>query len=245
MARLSTYGIDAKPELQDKVIGTDTSPGANLRTKNYSLQEIVDLFNQGNSLGVADQTIYKFQSDISEGRDTGTISFIAGGGVGNSFASATTLLISKTAAGGGNIANFLALFNGKDIILAETKNINNFGRYKISSIADYVPDTNFLEITLDVTASNGVFAIDGYYIFSEFQNPSTSGDSSFAYTQAVAAEEWGDGTPKMVTHNLNKFPSITVIDTANTVVTGEYTYIDKNNVTLTFSAAFAGKAYLN
>ena len=239
MARLSTYGIDAKPELQDKVIGTDTSPGANLRTKNYSLQEIVDLFNQGNSLGVADQTIYKFQSDISQGRETGTISFIAGGGVGNPFAATTTLLISKTAAGGGNIANFLALFNGKDIILAETKNINNFGRYKISSIADYVPDTNFLEITLDVTASNGVFAIDGYYIFSEFQNPSTGGDSSFAYTQAVAEDTWN------IQHNMGKFPSITVIDTANTVVTGQYTYIDNNNVTLNFSAAFAGKAYLN
>lgn len=239
MARLSTYGIDAKPELQDKVIGTDTSPGANLRTKNYSLQEIVDLFNQGNSLGVADQTIYKFQSDISEGRDTGTISFIAGGGVGNPFATTNTLLISKTAAGGGNIANFLALFNGKDIILAETKNINNFGRYKISSIADYVPDTNFLEITLDVTASNGVFAIDGYYIFSEFQNPSTSGDSSFTYTQAVPETTWN------IQHDLGKFPSITVIDTANTVVTGQYTYIDNNNVTLTFSAGFAGKAYLN
>ena len=239
MARLSTYGIDAKPELQDKVIGTDTSPGANLRTKNYSLQEIVDLFNQGNSLGVADQTIYKFQSDISEGRDTGTISFIAGGGVGNSFATTTTLLISKTAAGGGNIANFLALFNGKDIILAETKNINNFGRYKISSISDYSKDTNFLEVTLDVTASNGVFAIDGYYIFSEFQNPSTSGDASFTYSQAVAEDTWN------IQHNMGKFPSITVIDTANTVVTGQYTYIDNNNVTLTFSAAFAGKAYLN
>ena len=239
MARLSTYGIDAKPELQDKVIGTDTSPGANLRTKNYSLQEIVDLFNQGNSLGVADQTIYRFQSDISQGRETGTISFIAGGGVGNPFAATTTLLISKTAAGGGNIADFLALFNGKDIILAETKNINNFGRYKISSISDYVPDTTFLEITLDVTASNGVFAIDGYYIFSEFQNPSTSGDSSFAYTQAVPETTWN------IQHDLGKFPSITVIDTANTVVTGQYTYIDNNNVTLTFSAAFAGKAYLN
>jgi hypothetical protein len=239
MARLSTYGIDAKPELQDKVIGTDTSPGANLRTKNYSLQEIVDLFNQGNSLGVADQTIYRFQSDISQGRETGTISFIAGGGVGNPFAATTTLLISKTAAGGGNIANFLALFNGKDIILAETKNINNFGRYKISSIADYVPDANFLEITLDVTASNGVFAIDGYYIFSEFQNPSTSGDSSFTYTQGVAETTWN------IQHNMGKFPSITVIDTANTVVTGQYTYIDNNNVTLNFSAAFAGKAYLN
>ena len=239
MARLSTYGIDAKPELQDKVIGTDTSPGANLRTKNYSLQEIVDLFNQGNSLGVADQTIYRFQSDISQGRETGTISFIAGGGVGDPFATTTTLLISKTAAGGGNIANFLALFNGKDIILAETKNINNFGRYKISSISDYAQDANFLEITLDVTASNGVFAIDGYYIFSEFQNPSTSGDSSFAYTQVTPDTTWN------ITHNMGKFPSITVIDTLDSVVIGQYTYIDNNNVTLTFSAAFAGKAYLN
>ena len=239
MARLSTYGIDAKPELQDKVIGTDTSPGADLRTKNYSLQEIVDLFNQGNSLGVADQTIYRFQSDISEGRDPGTISFISGGGVGNPFAATSTLLISKTAAGGGNIANFLALFNGKDIILAETKNINNFGRYKISSISDYAPDTNFLEVTLAVTASNGVFSIDGYYIFSEFQNPSTSGDSSFTYTQGIPETTWN------IQHDMGKFPSITVIDTANTVVTGQYTYIDNNNVTLTFSAAFAGKAYLN
>ena len=239
MARISTYGVDAKPELQDKVIGTDTNPGANLRTKNYSLQEIVDLFNQGNSLGVADQTIYRFQSDISEGREPGTISFIAGGGVGNPFAATTTLLISKTASGGGNIANFLALFNGKDIILAETKNINNFCRYKISSISDYAPDTAFLEITLDVTAANGVFAIDGYYIFSEFQNPSTSGDSSFTYTQAVPETTWN------IQHDLGKFPSITVIDTANTVVTGQYTYIDNNNVTLTLSAGFAGKAYLN
>ena len=63
--------------------------------------------------------------------------------------------------------------------------------------------------------------------------------STFTFTQGVPANTWN------ITHNLNKFPSITVIDTGNTVVTGEYTYIDTNNVTLTFSAAFAGKAYLN
>ena len=63
--------------------------------------------------------------------------------------------------------------------------------------------------------------------------------STFVFTQGVAATTWN------ITHNLNKFPSITVIDTGNTVVTGEYTYIDTNNVTLTFSAGFAGKAYLN
>jgi hypothetical protein len=48
-----------------------------------------------------------------------------------------------------------------------------------------------------------------------------------------------------VQHDLDKFPSITVVDTAETVVVGDYTYIDKNNVTLNFSAQFAGKAYLN
>tara|TARA_R100000935_G_scaffold37255_1_gene58325 strand:+ start:844 stop:1563 length:720 start_codon:yes stop_codon:yes gene_type:complete len=239
MARISTYGVDAKPELQDKLLGTDTAAGANLRTKNYSLQEIVDLFNQTNSLGVADQTIFRFQSDITEGREPGTISLIAGGGVGNTFAATATVLISKTAAGGINIANFLALFSGKDIIIADTKNINNFGRYKVSAIADFVADAKFLEVTLAVTASNGVLALDAHYIFSEFQNPNTSGDASFTFTQASPATTWN------IQHDMGKFPSITVIDTGDTVVTGQYTYTNNNNVVLNFSAAFAGKAYLN
>ena len=63
--------------------------------------------------------------------------------------------------------------------------------------------------------------------------------STFEFTQGVPATTWN------IQHNLGKFPSITVIDTGDTVVTGEYTYIDNNNVTLTFSAGFAGKAYLN
>jgi hypothetical protein len=64
-------------------------------------------------------------------------------------------------------------------------------------------------------------------------------DKTFIFTQAVAATTWN------VQHNLGKFPSITVIDTGDTVVTGEYTYTDNNNVILNFSAGFAGKAYLN
>ena len=63
--------------------------------------------------------------------------------------------------------------------------------------------------------------------------------STFEFTQGVPATTWN------ITHDLNKFPSITVIDTGNTVVTGEYNYTSNKTVTLTFSAAFAGKAYLN
>ena len=59
------------------------------------------------------------------------------------------------------------------------------------------------------------------------------------YVQGVPSTSWS------IEHNLGKFPSITVIDSAGTVVTGQYTYNDINNVTLTFSAPFAGTAYLN
>ena len=64
-------------------------------------------------------------------------------------------------------------------------------------------------------------------------------DSTFTFTQGVSSVTWN------IQHNLGKFPSITVIDSAGTVVTGQYTYNDINNVTLTFSAPFAGTAYLN
>ena len=239
MARLSTYGIDAKPELQDKVIGTDTSPGANLRTKNYSLQEIIDLFNQGNSIAVADQAIYLFQDDLSLGRKTGTISFAAGGGVGTAFNTVTSILISKTAAGGKYLANFLALFADKAIILAEVGNINNFGQYTVGTITDYAPDNTFLEIQLTSIASNGVFAVDGHYIFSEFVDPAQSGDLNFTFTQATASATW------TVQHNLNKLPSVSVVNSNNVLMYGGITYVDSNNLIISFSGGFSGKAYMN
>ena len=49
----------------------------------------------------------------------------------------------------------------------------------------------------------------------------------------------------MINHNLGKYPSITVIDSGGSEVIGEVEYVDTNNVTLTFSAAFSGKAFLN
>ena len=239
MARISTYGVDAKPELGDKVIGTDTSPGANLRTKNYSLQEIVDLFNQGNSLAVADQSIFLFQDNISNGRNTGTLSFAAGGGIGRAFSTITSILLSKTAAGNKNVAQYLQLFIDKGIILAEVGNINNFGQYTVSSIANYPVDNNFYEVTLTLVASNGVLAVDGYYIFGEFISPAVSADKNFVFVQGVPETTW------TIQHNLQKFPSVSVVNNNNVLLYGETTYIDNNNVILTFSAGFSGKAYLN
>jgi hypothetical protein len=64
-------------------------------------------------------------------------------------------------------------------------------------------------------------------------------DKHFVFTQALPSAAW------VIQHNLGKFPSITVVDTANTVVYGEYVFNSINQTTLNFSSAFAGKAYLN
>ena len=240
MARISTYGIDAKPELNDKVIGTDTAPGADLRTKNYSLGEVIDLFNQSNEIGVADQSIFLYQSNISQGRDAGTISFVAGGGVGTPFSDITQVLISKTAPGNKSVAQYLPLFIGKDIILAEAGNINEFGTYKVASITTDIAEPNFFLVTLENYASNGVISLDGYYIFSEFVNPaSDAADKNYVHNQAVASATWN------VQHDLDKFPSCTMVLSTGQQGYGDVTFIDENNLTITFAGAESGKAYIN
>ena len=62
---------------------------------------------------------------------------------------------------------------------------------------------------------------------------------TYTHTQASASSTW------TITHNLNCFPSVTVVDSANTVVVGDIEYISANVVRVTFVAAFGGKAYLN
>jgi hypothetical protein len=191
-------------------------------------------------LAVADQAIFLFQDDLDDGRDSGTISFDAGGGIGTSFANITSIVVSKQAAGGKNVTNYLSLFIGKDIILADSVNINKFGTYKVTSIQNHATETGFWDVALENYQSNGVIGQNAHYIFSEFTNPeSDEGDKTYVHNQAVPSATW------TVQHNLDKFPSVTSVNNNNIKMFGEVTYIDINNLTITFSGGFSGKAYIN
>lgn len=65
------------------------------------------------------------------------------------------------------------------------------------------------------------------------------GISTYTHDQGVPSATWS------ITHNLEKHPSATVVDTGGTVVAGEVTYISNNEIEILFQAAFSGKAYLN
>jgi len=64
-------------------------------------------------------------------------------------------------------------------------------------------------------------------------------DNHYVFDQGIAATTWS------INHALGKYPSVSVIDSAKTMVIGEVTYSDTNNLTIVFLAAFSGKAYLN
>lgn len=62
---------------------------------------------------------------------------------------------------------------------------------------------------------------------------------SYTHNQMVSSDRW------IINHNLGKFPSVTVKDSADSLVVGEINYIDNNSIVLTFTVEFSGKAYLN
>ena len=61
----------------------------------------------------------------------------------------------------------------------------------------------------------------------------------YVHEQAIASNTWH------IVHNLGYFPSVTVIDTANSKVYGDVAYNDENSLTISFNGAFSGKAFLN
>ena len=61
----------------------------------------------------------------------------------------------------------------------------------------------------------------------------------YTHQQLVASSVW------IITHNLNKYPAVTVIDSANSIVVGEVEYDSKNQCTLKFNGGFSGTAVFN
>lgn len=64
-------------------------------------------------------------------------------------------------------------------------------------------------------------------------------DTGYVHTQAEAEAVWE------ITHNLGKLPSVVVFDSAEDEVEGKIKHLTVNQLTITFSAAFTGRAILN
>jgi len=227
MARISSYPRDLNVTDQDAWIGTDAS---NRATKNFTAAAVAKYLNIKGKISISAQMIFKLVDTATPGNGQ-----FSGPTTGSAISTTTTLDISPIDVSGANTVSFMQYIVGNNILINEQNNIDKFGHFTIVS---YTVKGGVYTLSLTPIAGNGNFDVDKFYDFAVF-TLSSAGAPTFIFTQGAPSTTWN------ITHNLGKFPSITVIDTGNTVVVGEYNYTSNTNVILTFSAGFAGKAYLN
>lgn len=63
--------------------------------------------------------------------------------------------------------------------------------------------------------------------------------NGYIHEQGIASDEW------VIEHNLGKFPSVSVVDSAESEIIAEIEYVNNNIVKVILKGASKGKAYLN
>lgn len=91
------------------------------------------------------------------------------------------------------------------------------------------------------TASQIIFAPTSEISATDVQSAieEVRAKSKYVHTQASAATTWA------ITHNLKFYPNVSIVDSALSHVMGEVTYINENSLTVSFTSAFSGKAFLS
>jgi hypothetical protein len=231
MARINTYVTDADVQGTDKVLGTETG-GA---TKNYTLKGIGDYFSQNNIITVAGQVVYRFAADTADyGRGT-FMKTADGGGDGTALSSITQITVNKVLPNDVQDNGYLNKIFNSSIQIFSVNEINTFCNYEVMSIANSQDQANSFVVTLSGAEGQGNLTDLDYYAISSNEG----GDKKYTHSQSSASAQW------VINHNLNKKPSIAVVDSAGNNVIGEITYTNNNSITVDFSGSFAGYAYLN
>ena len=228
MARISSYPRDREVQDQDAWIGTESS---NRLTRNFTAQAVADYLNIKGKISISGQMVFKFSGvPTLEGEFTGPAD-------GSALTAITTVQISGIDSSGQNTVAFMQYLVNNDVLISEQNNIDEFGHFKITG---YTALGNNL-YTLDLTniGGNGSLDLNKYYDFATFTISSGVGDKNFVFNQAVASATW------TVQHDLNKFPSVTSVNINNIEMYGEVVFNDLNNLTINFSAAFSGQAFIN
>lgn len=134
---------------------------------------------------------------------------------------------------------------------ADTVGIGNQTYYTIqnSSVGEWevgigklIDATTFQRQTIISSSNNNQIinlSIGQKQIFLSFPAQELNEDKNYIHTQSLASSTW------VVNHNLNKYPSVDIVDSAGSKVFGNVVYISLNTVNLLFSVPFSGQAYFN
>lgn len=108
----------------------------------------------------------------------------------------------------------------------------------ISTVTPYVLKTTNLNLGPGIIGSTN-FIQDTINVSLDYEYVQEQVRENYVHDQQVASASW------VVTHALNKFPSVSIVNTANQAVVGDITYNSTSQLTITFTSPISGKAYIN
>ena len=231
MSRIISYQYDNDIQDGDAWIGSEASTR---QTRQYTAQAVANYLNINGKVSIGAQMVYKFLAVPYSG--VGNFALTAGGPT-TPYNTVTELAFSSNDRSGQETTAFLNYLVGSDILISEQKNISSFGHYTVDSYTQAAAGYYNMQVTYN--GGQGQMTSDLFYDVSNFILASGAGDKTFTFTQPTPSVQW------TIQHNLNKFPSVSVVNNNNILMYGNTTYVDTNNLIITFTAGFSGKAYLN
>ena len=236
MARINTYPFDLKVNDYDAWVGSDSINGA---TKQFTALAVAEYLNTSGKVSISAQMTFKYWTNNIKNTQVPGPGDFYGPAEGSAITGITTMQVSKKDVSGQNVVAFMDYIVGSHILISEQKEISVFGHFLIDSYTINDPDDDFYTLNLTSVGGAGNITELLYYDFAIFTPSSLVNNKEFIFTQAVPSIEW------TVQHNMDKFPSVSVVNTNNILMYGNTTYVDANNLIINFSAGFSGKAYLN
>jgi len=244
MARISTYPVDLNPEGADILLGTDATGGTNA-TKNFRISDIsVTFINQylaNNSwLFTTDATDAPFRK--------ASMYFAAGAGNNTAWSAISTIRVQTLMGNNSSSHPYLDFLLTNDptgvaapvdntITIADRNDLSSFGVFTFTSSTLVAGETTIYDIVLSFEKGSG--AIQEKHEYGISLEDASAASGTFEFTQPVPSASWS------IQHDLGKFPSVSVVNNNNILMYGDTEYIDNNNIIITFSGGFSGKAYLN
>lgn len=235
MPRISNIAVDQSVDKNDKLLGTNSGGG----TKNYRLEDITSFIRDTGAAGVIGQFSYIFYNSSFGGSSTRPAGSMTINTYYKSvlFSDVTTIKVSdKMYQSSGIISNAIDTFTDKQIIIAKNTDQNVFGVFTCTAVAQDPVETSFYDLTLRYERGNGSLEVEQFYSIILYAGAQ---DKEYRHNQNSASSTW------TINHNLNKFPTVVVFDSAGSQAVGAISHDSKNQLTITFSASFSGIAYLN
>ena len=236
MARINTYPFDLKVNDYDAWVGSDSLNGA---TKQFTALAVAEYLNTSGKVSISAQMTFKYWTNNPKNTQVPGPGDFYGPAEGSAITGITTMQLSKKDVSGQTVVAFMDYIVGSHILISEQNEISVFGHFLIDSYTINDPDDDFYTLNLTSIGGNGNLTELLYYDFAIFTPSFLAADKNFVFSQNVASATW------TVQHNLDKFPSCTMVLSTGQQGFGDVTFIDENNLTITFASAETGKAYIN